>query len=140
RLMQAAHSKLYAVGGRESQQEIDYFARRADGGTALFIAGNRFVHPSSAIRGFVDGWRRDIVDADRRLTDGVATRGPKIFARRHPHGAQASPDGPDGPRPVFSASRMVSPSTGAATIEATDADIAAFADGWAITAENALRG
>ncbi|WP_167133447.1 NAD(P)-binding protein [Paramicrobacterium chengjingii] len=140
RLMQAAHSKLYAVGGRESQQEIDYFARRAEGGTALFIAGNRFVHPSSAIRGFVDGWRTDIVEADRRLTDAVHARGAKIFAQLNHHGAQASPDGPDGPRPVFSASRMLSPSTGAATVEATVDDLAAFAEGWVVTAENALRG
>ncbi|GAB2507816.1 FAD-dependent oxidoreductase [Paramicrobacterium agarici] len=140
RLMQAAHSKLYAVGGRESQQEIDYFARRAEGGTALFIAGNRFVHPSSAIRGFVDGWRTDIVEADTALTDAVHERGARIFAQLNHHGAQASPDGPEGPRPVISASRMISPSTGAATIEATDADIAAFVDGWALTAENAIRG
>ncbi|WP_437583094.1 FAD-dependent oxidoreductase [Paramicrobacterium sp. CJ85] len=139
RLMQAAHSKLYAVGGHESQQEIDYFARRAEGGTALFIAGNRFVHPSSAIRGFVDGWRTDIVDADRRMTDAVHERGARIFAQLNHHGAQASPDGPDGPRPVFSASRMLSPS-GSATVAATDADIAEFVGGWALAAENALRG
>ncbi|SEB67807.1 Pyridine nucleotide-disulphide oxidoreductase [Paramicrobacterium humi] len=140
RLMQAAHSKLYAVQGRESQQEIDYFARRAEGGTALFIAGNRFVHPSSAIRGFVDGWRTGIVRADRALTDAVHERDAKIFAQLNHHGAQASPDGPDGPRPVFSASRLISPSTGAATIEATHDDIAAFTEGWAVTAENAMRG
>ncbi|WP_166979711.1 FAD-dependent oxidoreductase [Paramicrobacterium fandaimingii] len=140
RLMQAAHSKLYAVEGHESQQEIDYFSRRAEGGTALFIAGNRFVHPSSAIRGFVDGWRTDIVDADRRLTDAVHTRGAKIFAQLNHHGAQAVPDGPDGPRPVFSASRMLSPATGAATVEATPDDLAAFVEGWALSAENAVRG
>lgn len=140
RLMQAAHSKLYAVQGRESQQEIDYFSRRAEGGTALFIAGNRFVHPSSAIRGFVDGWRTDIVDADRALTDAVHERGAKIFAQLNHHGAQASPDGSDGPRPVYSASRLISPSTGAATVEATRADISAFTEGWATSAENAMRG
>ncbi|MCU1437070.1 MAG: FAD-binding protein [Naasia sp.] len=140
RIMQAAHSKQYAVEGYEGDRETAYFTRRARGGAGLLIAGNRFVHPSGSIKGFPDAFRRDSVPTDRRLTDAVHEAGAALFVQLNHHGAQASPDGPAGPRPVYAPSRLMSPSTGHATREASAADIAAFVRSWADSAEIAREG
>jgi 2,4-dienoyl-CoA reductase-like NADH-dependent reductase (Old Yellow Enzyme family) len=138
RLMQAAHSRIYGRDGHDSDRDIAYFVRRAKGGVGLVVAGNRFVHPSARINGFPDGWRFDTIDSGRRLTDAVHAHGAAILVQLNHQGAQVSPDGPDGPRAVYSASRITSPSTGVATTAATPADLAAFARGWADSAEVAV--
>lgn len=138
RLMQAAHSRIYGRDGHDTDQDIAYFVRRAQGGIGLVVAGNRFVHPSAKIDGFPDGWRFDTIDSGRRLTDAVHAHGTAILVQLNHQGAQVSPDGPDGPRAVYSASRITSPSTGVATTAATAADLAAFARGWADSAEVAV--
>jgi 2,4-dienoyl-CoA reductase-like NADH-dependent reductase (Old Yellow Enzyme family) len=134
RLMQAAHSKLYGHDGHDTDQDVAYFERRARGGVGLVVAGNRFVHPSASIRGFPDGFREDGIPSGRRLTEAVQAHGTRIFVQLNHHGAQAQPQGPDGPRAVYSASRVISPSTGVATTAATSEDIAAFVEGWAHSA------
>ncbi|HEY8588261.1 MAG TPA: NAD(P)-binding protein, partial [Naasia sp.] len=140
RIMQAAHSKQYAVDGYESDREIAYFTRRARGGAGLLIAGNRFVHPSGSIKGFPDAFRRDSIAPDRRLTGAVHEAGAALFVQLNHHGAQASPDGPVGPRPVFAPSRLVSPSTGHATRAASMSDIDDLVRSWADSAEIAREG
>ena len=139
RIMQTAHSKLYS-DRVESERETAYFVRRARGGCGLFIAGNQFVHPSASIRGFEDAFRPESVAADRRMTDAIREAGARVFVQLNHHGAQAMPDGPDGPRPVYAPSRMISPSTGFATTEAAVADIRSFTDGWARSAAYAREG
>ena len=116
RIMQTAHSKQYS-DRVESDRETAYFVRRARGGCGLFIAGNQFVHPTGSIRGFQDAFRPEAVDADRRMTDAIHDAGSKVFVQLNHHGAQASPDGPDGPRAVYAPSRILSPSTAHATRE-----------------------
>ena len=105
RIMQAAHSKQYS-DRVESDRETAYFVRRARGGCGLFIAGNQFVHPTGSIRGFQDAFRPEAIEADRRMTDAIHDAGSKVFVQLNHHGAQASPDGPDGPRAVYAPSRM----------------------------------
>jgi 2,4-dienoyl-CoA reductase-like NADH-dependent reductase (Old Yellow Enzyme family) len=139
RIMQAAHSKQYS-DRVESDRETAYFVRRAQGGCGLFIAGNQFVHPSGSIRGFQDAFRPEAADADRRMTDAIHDAGAKIFVQLNHHGAQAMPDGPDGPRPVYAPSRILSPSTAHATREMSVADIGEFTESWARSAEIAQRG
>jgi 2,4-dienoyl-CoA reductase-like NADH-dependent reductase (Old Yellow Enzyme family) len=139
RVMQTAHSKLYS-DRVESERETAYFVRRARGGCGLFIAGNQFVHPSASIRGFEDAFRPESVEADRRMTDAIRDAGARTFVQLNHHGAQAMPDGPDGPRPIYAPSRIISPSTGFATAEASAAEIRAFTDGWARSAELAREG
>ncbi len=134
RIMQAAHSKLYS-DRQESEREAAYFVRRAQGGCALFVAGNHFVHPSGSIRFFQDAYDERSVDANRRLTDAVHEAGARVLVQLNHHGAHAQPEGPFGPRPVYSASRIVSPSTGHATREASAADIAELVEAWAWSAE-----
>ena len=99
RLMQAAHSKQYS-DRVESARETAYFVRRARGGCALFVAGNHFVHPSGSIRNFEDAFRPESVAANRRMTAAVHREGARILVQLNHHGAQAQPDGPDGPRAV----------------------------------------
>lgn len=139
RIMQTAHSKQYS-DRVESDRETAYFVRRARGGCGLFVAGNHFVHPSGSIRGFQDAFRPESVPAAQRMTDAVHEAGAKIFVQLNHHGAQAQPDGPDGPRTVLAPSRLLSPSTSHATREMDRADIAALVEGWAISAENARDG
>lgn len=139
RIMQTAHSKQYS-DRVESEREAAYFVRRAQGGCALFIAGNQFVHPSGSIRGFQDAFRPEAVAADRRMTDAIHDAGAKVFVQLNHHGAQAMPDGPDGPRAVYAPSRILSPSTAHATCEMSLADIREVIDAWALSAEIAQRG
>ncbi|MCS5734361.1 oxidoreductase [Herbiconiux daphne] len=134
RIMQTAHSKQYAENGVESDREIAYFVRRAQGGAGLVVAGNHFVHPTGSIRGFQDAFRPESVAPSRRLTDAVHEAGASIFVQLNHHGAQAMPEGPDGPRPVYAPSRLLSPSTGHATRAASAADIRMFVEGWAKSA------
>lgn len=139
RIMQTAHSKQYS-DRVESDRETAYYVRRARGGCGLFVAGNHFVHPSGSIRGFEDAYRAEGVAASTRMTDAVHEAGAKIFVQLNHHGAQAQPDGPDGPRAVYAPSRLLSPSTAHATREMDRADIASLVEGWALSAENARRG
>ena len=134
RIMQAAHSKLYSDRA-ESERETAYFVRRARGGCALFVAGNHFVHPSGSIRHFQDAYDAGSVDANRRMTDAVHEAGARVLVQLNHHGAQAQPEGPFGPRAVYSASRLVSPATGHATREASRSDIAELVSAWARSAE-----
>jgi 2,4-dienoyl-CoA reductase-like NADH-dependent reductase (Old Yellow Enzyme family) len=137
--MQAAHSKLYS-DRVESDRETAYFVRRAEGGCALFVAGNHLVHPSSSIRHFQDAFDPRSVDANRRLTDAVHEAGARILVQLNHHGAQTQPEGPVGPRPVYAPSRVVSPATGHATTAATPGDLARFVESWARSAELARLG
>lgn len=139
RLMQTAHSKQYS-DRVESERETAYFVRRAQGGCGLFVAGNHFVHPSGSIRGFQDAFRPESVAANRRMTAAIRDAGGRVFVQLNHHGAQAQPDGPDGPRPVFAPSRVLSPSTVHATRAMDLADIAALVEGWATSAALAREG
>ncbi|HET8867770.1 MAG TPA: NAD(P)-binding protein [Agrococcus sp.] len=144
RIMQAAHSKQYS-DRVESDRETAYFVRRArgadgQGGCGLFVAGNHLVHPSASTRGFEDAWRPEAVDANRRMTDAIHEAGSRVLVQLNHHGAQASPEGPDGPRPVYAPSRILSPSTAVATREASERDIATFVEAWADAAERSRLG
>ncbi|MDY0910215.1 NAD(P)-binding protein [Microbacterium sp. CFBP9034] len=139
RIMQTAHSKQYS-DRVESDRETAYFVRRAHGGCGLFIAGNHFVHPSGSIRGFQDAFLPESVPASRRMTDAIHDAGSRVFVQLNHHGAQAQPDGPDGPRTVYAPSRILSPSTAHATREMSRDDIRSVVEGWAISAEHARAG
>lgn len=139
RIMQTAHSKQYS-DRVESPRETAYFVRRAHGGCGLFVAGNHFVHPSGSIRGFQDAFRPESVAANRAMTGAVHEAGSRIFVQLNHHGAQAQPDGPDGPRTVYAPSRILSPSTAHATREMDRADIRSFVEGWATSAALAQEG
>ena len=139
RIMQAAHSKQYS-DRVESDRETAYFVRRARGGCGLFVAGNHLVHPSASTRGFQDAWRPEAVDANRRMTDAIHEAGARVLVQLNHHGAQASPEGPDGPRAVLAPSRILSPSTGVATAEASPRELRSLADAWADSAERARLG
>lgn len=136
RIMQTAHSKQYS-DRVESDRETAYYVRRARGGCGLFVAGNHFVHPSGSIRGFQDAFRPEAVPAAKKMTDAVHDAGANVLVQLNHHGAQAQPDGPDGPRAVYAPSRILSPSTAHATREMDGADIAAFVEGWATSAAHA---
>lgn len=139
RIMQTAHSKQYS-DRVETDRETAYFVRRARGGCGLFIAGNHFVHPSGSIRGFQDAFRPESIPASRRMTDAIRAAGSRVFVQLNHHGAQAQPDGPDGPRAVYAPSRILSPSTAHATRSMSRDDIAELVEGWAVSAANARDG
>ena len=139
RLMQTAHSKQYS-DRVESARETAYYVRRAEGGCGLFVAGNHFVHPSGSIRGFQDAFRPESVTANRAFTSAIQDAGARVFVQLNHHGAQAQPDGPDGPRTVYAPSRILSPSTSHATRAMDHADIAALVEGWAVSAALAQEG
>ncbi|MCH6231937.1 NAD(P)-binding protein [Microbacterium sp. CFH 31415] len=139
RIMQTAHSKQYS-DRVESDRETAYFVRRAQGGCGLFVAGNHFVHPSGSIRGFQDAFRPESVPASRRMTDAIHDAGARVFVQLNHHGAQAQPDGPDGPRTVYAPSRILSPSTSHATRAMSHDDIASVVEAWATSAEHARDG
>ncbi|MDN3497039.1 NAD(P)-binding protein [Planococcus sp. APC 4015] len=139
RIMQTAHSKQYS-NRFETPRETAYYVRRARGGCGLFVAGNHFVHLSGSITGFQDAFRPESVATNRAMTDAVRDAGARIFVQLNHHGAQAQPDGPEGPRTVYAPSRILSPSTAHATREMDHDDIRSITEGWATSAALAQEG
>lgn len=113
RIFQTAHVKAYDIDGMTNQRHIDYKVERARGGMGLMIAGNRMVHPTSTtgMRNFGWGFRKEIIQRDRRLTDGVHHYGSKIFAQLNHFGLNATSTPMDDYRILWGPSQVRSPAT-----------------------------
>ncbi len=137
RLMQTGHAKLYTEGGVDTRRNLDYQVARAEGGIGLMITGNRLIHPSSpagALR-FSQGYLREAVAGDRRMTDAVHERGARIFAQLNHFGANAASDAADDLRVLLAPSAVGSPAFAETPKAMEEVDLEAAAEGWARSAE-----
>ncbi|MBS1879339.1 MAG: FAD-dependent oxidoreductase [Actinobacteria bacterium] len=137
RLMQTAHAKLYTVGGLDSRRNMEYQVARAKGGIGLMITGNRIVHSSSptGTYRFSQGYLREAIEGDRRMTDAIHEHGAAIFAQLNHFGVNAASDAADDFRVLLAPSAVKSPAFGETPKAMEEEDIRAIAEGWARSAE-----
>jgi 2,4-dienoyl-CoA reductase-like NADH-dependent reductase (Old Yellow Enzyme family) len=81
RLMMTGHTTNYASGSEISQQLIDYYVERAEGGIGLIVMAYLANHPSSITGSAVKGYTEEVVPELQRLTDAVHDAGAKIFCQ-----------------------------------------------------------
>jgi mycofactocin system FadH/OYE family oxidoreductase 2 len=137
RIMQTAHVKLWAYDAVDSDRNVAYQAARAKGGAGLLITGNRVVHPTSTT-GFPRvawAYRREALEADRRLTAAVHEHGASIFAQLNHFGLNASSDSADDLRVLWGPSAVKSPAYGETPKAMEIEDIREVTEWWGRSAE-----
>jgi 2,4-dienoyl-CoA reductase-like NADH-dependent reductase (Old Yellow Enzyme family) len=127
RIMQSAHAMAFNTrDGITTERDIHYHVARAKGGIGLMVTGNRLVHPTSSTftRGYPDGYRAEMVERDRSLTDAVHRHGAKIFVQLNHFGVMGETHAIDDYRQLWSASNIKSPIFGemSKSMERSDMD------------------
>jgi 2,4-dienoyl-CoA reductase-like NADH-dependent reductase (Old Yellow Enzyme family)/thioredoxin reductase len=138
RLAATAHGRAAVVDGVPSAADAEYWARVADGGIAMCIAGGTVIGPFSTQRGRIltEAWREDVVDGMRVRAEamksggavaclqilhlGRETLGADIYYHPIAPSAVRSPREPNAPRAL------------------TDAELDEIVEGFRISAEHAV--
>lgn len=107
RLMMTGHTTNYASGRTISQQLIDYYVERAEGGIGLIVMAYLANHPTSISGSAIEGYTEEIVPGLQRLTDAVHEAGAKIFCQNLHYGRQITSLLTE--QPVLSASDIPGP-------------------------------
>ena len=92
RVVFSAHLTNYATqDGRPSEQHAAYYAARAAGGAGLIITEEHSTHPTDwPYEKLIHGFKPDVLDGYRRITDAVHAHRTPIFAQINHNGGQAS--------------------------------------------------
>ncbi len=91
RIVFAAHLTNFATDGLPTARHVDYYARRAQGGAGLIITEEHATHPTDRpYEKMIRGYRPEVVDGYRRITDAVHEHGGRIMAQLNHNGPQAS--------------------------------------------------
>lgn len=138
RLMMTGHTTNYASGNEITQDLIDYYVERAEGGIGLIVMAYLANHPSSVTGSAIHGWDENIVPGLRRLTDAVHDAGAKIFCQNLHYGRQMTSLLTE--RPVLSASDIPGPVNREMPKRMVSAEIEEIVDSYARTAEIIQRG
>jgi len=136
RIMQTAHAKVFGYrDGLTNAREIFYQRERARGGIGLIITGNRLVHPTSntGSRGFNWGYRREIIERERKLTQTVHKYGARIIAQQNHFGINGSSSASDDYRVLWSSSAVQSPAFGETAKAMEIEDMEEIAEYWALS-------
>lgn len=139
RIMQSAHAMAFNVrDGITTERDIHYHVARAKGGIGLMVTGNRLVHPTSNTftRGYPYGYRPEMVERDRSLTDAVHRHGGKIFAQLNHFGVMGETHSMDDYRVLWSPSNIKSPVFGEMAKSMERSDMDEVIDGWCLSAEH----
>jgi len=107
RLMMTGHTTNYASGRTISQQLIDYYVERAEGGIGLIVMAYLANHPTSISGSAIEGYTEEIVPGLQRLTEAVHDAGAKIFCQNLHYGRQITSLLTE--QPVISASDIPGP-------------------------------
>src|SRR5690606_23790330 len=96
--------------GLTNDRDIHYHAARARGGIGLMITGNRLIHPTSNTfcRGYTYGYREEMIERDKALTDTVHRFGSHIIAQLNHAGAMGETHAMDDYRVLWSSSNIKS--------------------------------
>ena len=140
RIMQSAHAKgWHKKEGLTNNRDRFYAEARARGGAGLVITGNRLVHPTSNTftRGFSYGYRPEMVERDRAMTDAVHAYGCRIFAQLNHFGLNGSTGSMDDYRVLWSASAVRSVALNEISKAMERGDMDQVRDGWALSAWHA---
>ena len=143
RIMQSAHAMAFNTrDGITTERDIHYHVARAKGGIGLMVTGNRLVHPTSSTftRGYPSGYRSEMVERDRSLTDAVHRYGAKIFAQLNHFGVMGETHSMDDYRQLWSASNIKSPIFGEMSKAMERSDMDEVRDGWCLSADYSKQG
>ncbi|WP_417520210.1 FAD-dependent oxidoreductase [Minwuia sp.] len=138
RIMQSAHAMSFnSPDGLTNDRDIHYHAARARGGIGLMITGNRLIHPTSNTfcRGYSYGYREEMVERDRALTDTVHRLGSHIFAQLNHFGVMGETHAMDDYRVLWSSSNIKSPVFGEMAKAMERSDMDEIVEGWVRSAE-----
>ena len=138
RIMQSAHAMAFNTrDGITTDRDIHYHVARAKGGIGLMITGNRLIHPTSNTftRGYPYGYRHDMVERDRELTDAVHRHGSHIFAQLNHFGVMGETHAMDDYRVLWSSSNIKSPVFGEMAKAMERSDMDEVVEGWCRSAE-----
>lgn len=138
RIMQSAHAMAFnSPEGLTTDRDVYYHAARAKGGIGLMITGNRLIHPTSNTfcRGYSYGYRPEMVERDRALTDVVHGFGSHIFAQLNHFGVMGETHAMDDYRVLWSASNIKSPVFGEMAKAMERSDMDEVLDGWVVSAD-----
>ena len=141
--MQSAHAKgFHKKEGITNNRDRYYAEARAKGGVALLTTGNRLIHPTSNtfMRGFSYGYRQDMIERDRAMTDAVHKEGGTIIAQLNHFGVNGSTSSMDDYRVLWSASNVKSPALGEMAKAIELEDMEELKVGWVRSAEFAKAG
>ncbi|HYW03641.1 MAG TPA: FAD-dependent oxidoreductase [Gammaproteobacteria bacterium] len=137
RIMQTAHAKVFHMrDGLTNRRDVFYQRERARGGIGLIITGNRLIHPTSntGSRGFSWGYRREIVERERAMTDAVHEHGARIIAQQNHFGVNGSSSAMDDFRVLWSSADVKSPAFGETPKPMEPEDMDEIAEYWALCA------
>ena len=137
RLMMTGHTTNYARGTEITDQLIDYYVERAEGGVGLIVMAYLANHPSAETGSAIAGWSDEIVPDLRRLTDAVHDAGAKIFCQDLHFGRQMTSLLSE--RPILSASDIPGPVNREMPKRMTAAEIDEIVAAYAETAERIRR-
>lgn len=138
RIMQSAHAKgFHKKSGITNDRDRHYAEARAKGGVALMTTGNRLVHPTSNtfMRGYSYGYREEMVERDRAMTDAVHRHGSNIIAQLNHFGVNGSTTSMDDYRVLWSASNVKSPALCEMAKAMEPEDMEELREGWARSAD-----
>jgi 2,4-dienoyl-CoA reductase-like NADH-dependent reductase (Old Yellow Enzyme family) len=92
RVVFSAHLTNYATqSGLPSDQHAAYYAARAAGGAGLIITEEHSTHPTDwPYEKLIHGFRPDVIDGYRKITEAVHRHRTPIFAQINHNGGQAS--------------------------------------------------
>lgn len=92
RVVFSAHLTNYATqDGLPSEQHAAYYAARAAGGVGLIITEEHSTHPTDwPYEKLIHGFKPEVLDGYRRITDAVHAHRTPIFAQINHNGGQAS--------------------------------------------------
>lgn len=138
RIMQSAHAMAFnSRDGITTERDIHYHVARAKGGIGLMVTGNRLVHPTSNTftRGYPYGYRPEMVERDRSLTEAVHRHDAKIFAQLNHFGVMGETHAMDDYRILWSSSNIKSPVFGEMAKAMERSDMDEVRDGWCLSAD-----
>lgn len=140
RIMQTGHGKHFSLRGIDSERSLAYQVERARGGIGLIVTGNRLVHPTSAVPRLSNGYLREAVAADLKITSQVHYYGAAIFAQLNHYGLNAPHEPPDDVRVLWAPTAMKSPRSGEMAKEMDEGEIAEVVQWWGRSAELSREG
>jgi 2,4-dienoyl-CoA reductase (NADPH2) len=139
RVVFAAHLTNYAGEGLPTAQHAAYYEARAAGGTGLVITEEHSTHETDwPYEKMIHGFRPEVVDGYRRITEAVHRHGTPIFAQINHNGGQGS--GMYSRLPVWSASPLADPMFREVAKAVDEQEIAEIVAGYANVAARCAEG
>lgn len=91
RVVFTAHMTNFAASDSLSEQHINYYLRRAQGGAGLIITEEQSVHPNDhPYERMIKAYQRSVVAGYKKLTAAVQRHNTKIIAQVNHNGSQGS--------------------------------------------------